>query len=161
QQRTGETILEIGRDEAADVIEIVPDRALEQILLQRRKRSWAEQVIEADGASVVELVGKHVAIRALAEGAPGQFRSTPGVDGGVVVLADDVDLRVGERDRALRDVFGNLFVVPRQNLEPQPVAQPLRQVAELLRIVQQLVTRRRGERLAGNGGAVVAAAQLV
>ena len=37
QQRAGEAILEIGRDEAADMAEVVPDRAFEQIAFQSER----------------------------------------------------------------------------------------------------------------------------
>ena len=51
QQRAGQAVLEIGRDEAADVTEVVPDRALAQIALQRGERARREQVVEIDRAA--------------------------------------------------------------------------------------------------------------
>src|SRR3954463_4997003 len=92
QQWTGQTIFEVGRHEAADVVEIVPDRAVEQVLFQRRERRRAEQVIDADGAPAMELIDERVTIGALAQRAPRQLRGAADLDGGVVVLAEEVDL---------------------------------------------------------------------
>ncbi len=52
QQRAGEAILEIGRDEAADVAEVVPDRAFEQMAFQRGEGRRRQQVVEPDRAGL-------------------------------------------------------------------------------------------------------------
>src|SRR3954447_5892234 len=76
QQRAGQAVLEIGRDEAADVTEVVPDRALAQVALQRGERARREQVVESDRAFGSLPVPGHerVAVAALAHGAARAFR---------------------------------------------------------------------------------------
>src|SRR3954447_8782730 len=88
QQRAGEAVLEIGRDEAADVTEVVPDRALAQIALQRGERARREQVVESDRAAGAVPVARdeRVAVGALAHRAISDLGRAVDVDGGVVVL---------------------------------------------------------------------------
>ena len=69
QQRTGEAILEIGRDEAADMAEVVPDRALQQIAFQSEECRRREQVVEPHRAGLLLLESLHqrVAVRPVAD----------------------------------------------------------------------------------------------
>src|SRR6185436_14307062 len=70
QQRASEAILEIGGDEAADMAEVVRDRALEQVALQRGDGRRGEEVIEPQRTAVALAIALHqdVPIRPFADG---------------------------------------------------------------------------------------------
>ena len=75
-QRAGETVLEIGRDEAADMAEVMPDRAFEQKRFQPLQRFGREQIVEINrsGPALAEAVHEHAEIGPLVHRAPGKFR---------------------------------------------------------------------------------------
>src|SRR5262249_15542307 len=79
----------------------------------------------------------------------------------VVVLAQDVDLRIGQRDNLVRDLLRDLEVAACEQLEAQTVPGSLRQIEKLLGIVSELVAGRRRQRLERDGGPVIAASELV
>ena len=58
QQRTGKSVFEIGRDEAVDMGEVVPDRALQQEPPQCVKRLRREQIVDGDRPLLLELRGQ-------------------------------------------------------------------------------------------------------
>ena len=101
------------------------------------------------------------AIRPLVDGAARDLGRGAQMDRRVVVLAQHVDLRIGQRDDLVRDLLRDLAVVARQQFEAQTVARSLRQIEKLLGIVLELVARRRRQRLQRDGGPVIAAPQLV
>ena len=163
QQRAGQAVLEIGRDEAADVTEVVPDRALAQIALQRGERARREQVVEIDraGGSVPVAGDERVAVGALAHGAARAFRCAVDVDGGVVVLAEDLALGWRERCGLRRHAGGDLLVRARHELEALAVAPPAREIAELVRVMHQLAAVCRRQRRGRDAGAILAAPQFI
>src|SRR5258705_9656148 len=77
----------------------------------------------------------------------------------VVVLAQHLDLRIGQRDDLVRDLLRDLEVAAREQLEAQTGS--LRQIEKLFGIVSELVARSRGQRRQRDGGAVVTAPELV
>src|SRR5262249_25592519 len=79
----------------------------------------------------------------------------------VVVLAQDVDLRVGQRDDLVRDLLCDLEVAAREQIEARTVPGSLRQIVKLLGIVPELVAGRGRQRLQRDGGPIVAASKLV
>src|SRR5215470_5057378 len=83
------------------------------------------------------------------------------MDRRVVVLAQRLDLRIGQRHDLVREPFRDLAVAARQQLEAPTVAGSLRQIEKLFGIVSELVARCGRQRRQRNGGAVITAPELV
>src|SRR5262249_7641484 len=110
---------------------------------------------------LLELGGQHCPIRPLVDGAPRDFGRRAQMNRRVVVLAQDVDLRIGQRDNLVRDLLRDLEVAACEQLAAQTVPGSLRQIEKLLAIVSELVAGRRRQRLERDGGPVIAASELV
>jgi hypothetical protein len=79
----------------------------------------------------------------------------------VVVLAQCLNLRIGQRDHLVRDLLCNRKIAAREQLETQTVPGSLCDIEKLLGIVAELVTRCGRQRLQRDGGPVIAAPELV
>src|SRR4051794_16764378 len=163
QQRAGEAVLEIRRDEAADVTEVVPDRALAQIALQRGERARREQVVESDrAAGSLPVAGdERVAVGALAHRAIRDLGRAMDVDGGVVVLAEELELGWRERRGFRRRAGSGLLIRARHKLEALAGAPAACEIAELVRVMQELAAVCRRQRRGRDAGAILAASQFV
>jgi hypothetical protein len=83
------------------------------------------------------------------------------VDGGVAVPADDLELGWGERRRLRRHAGGGLLIRARHELEALAVAPPACEIAELVRVMQELAAVCRRQRRGRDAGAILAASQFV
>src|SRR5262249_34940343 len=162
-QRTCQAILEIRGDEPTDVAEVVPDGALEKVLLQESQRPRGEQVVEIYRARLftTEAADEIVAVRAFRQGAIGEFRGGSNVDRRVVVIAQHLALLVGQRGGFLPRIPRDVFICSCERLEARAIMTACGEVAELLGVVPQLGTRRFRQGLCRDPGLVVAPPQLV
>src|SRR5262249_41884082 len=162
EQRTGEAVLEIRRDEAADMGEVVPDRAPGQGPPQPVERLWRPRSVDGNGPLPVELRRQRSETGPRMDCAVRELRRRAQMDRRVVVLAQHLDLDLGQRRHAVvRHPVRDRAIAPRELLEAQALPGPLREIEKLLGIVIELVARRRRERLQRDRGPVVAAAKLV
>src|SRR5262245_33605442 len=79
----------------------------------------------------------------------------------VVVLAQRLDLSIGQRDDLVRHLLRDLEVAARKQFEAQTLPGSLRQIEKLFGIVSELVARCGRQRLQRDGGPVIAAPELV
>ena len=104
---------------------------------------------------------ERVAVGALAHGAIRDLGRAVDVDGGVVVLAEDLELGGRERRRLRRHAGGDLLVRARHQLEALAVAPPACEIAELVRVMQELAVVCRRQRRGRDAGAILAAPQFI
>ncbi len=120
-----------------------------------------EQIVDEDRPLLGELRGERNPIRPFVDGAARDLGRRAQMDRRVVVVAQHVDLCIGQRGHLVRELLRNRAVAARKQLEAQTVSCSLRKIEKLLGIVFELVARRRRQRFARDCGPVIAAPQLV
>ena len=142
------------------------EKSCQIVLSSRKRRSESSACGVSRSSTATAPCASNCAVSAARSGR--SLTAPPAISGAarrwigrVVVLAQRLDLRIGQRRHIVRELVRNRAVTARQQLEAQALPRLLRQMEKLLGIVFELVARRGGQRLQRDGGAVVAAPQLV
>src|SRR5579871_6127807 len=161
KERAGEAVFQIGGDKTRDMGEVVPDRALQQKAMQRVERGLREESVDEDRALRSELCGEHGPVRVRVDGAGGDLGSLAQVDRSVVVVAEHLELGLGQWHWLVGELLRNRVVVARQQFKAKTLVRVLREIEKLLGIVFEFLPRRRSQRFQRHCRAVVAAAELI
>src|SRR5579871_4668868 len=124
QEGARQAILKIGRDKPADMAEVVPDRALQEISLQSVQRRRGQKIIKPDGSCLVRVEGAQycAAVRTFADGGLCAYRRRRNEDRRIVVLAEQLKLPLGKLGCVRTDFLRHLFVRSREDREAASVA---------------------------------------